>query len=238
VPPKYRDLYAGVSFDSVHWEPAAANATAPKAVLQNMVASIRKAAASVTALDDQIQPLIDKLDQRGLRDETLIVFTGTCGALLGRHGLWGNGDASDPPNMYDEAINVPLIWQWQGRTPPEAVRPELVSSYDLFSSLCAVTRAYPDTNGLAYPGRSYLPAAVNYPFPKKHPWINRCFAEYGRTRMVRDKVFKLVLREGGPDELYDTVRDPGEKANHYPAAEFLTVRNALTKALDAWSKEF
>jgi hypothetical protein len=56
--------------------------------------------------------------------------------------------------------------------------------------------------------------------------------------MVRDKVFKLVLREGGPDELYDTVRDPGEKANHYPAAEFLTVRNALTKALDAWSKEF
>ncbi len=238
VDSRYTDLYKDVSFDSIGWEPAAANATASKDVLKNLVAAIRAAAARVTALDDLIQPLIKKLDQRGLRDETVIVFTATCGSMLGRHGLWGDGRASNPPTMFDEVVRVPVIWQWQGHIPPEAIRPELVRSFDLFPTVCDLTRTTSPAAAAGGPGRSYRLAVVNEPFPKKHPWQNLGFGEYGKMRMVRDKTYKLVLRDGGPNELYDVLHDSGEKVNQYTNTQFLSARDGLTKTLDDWSKTY
>ncbi len=237
VAQKYTDMYRGVSFDSIGWEPAAPNATASKALLKDMVGAIRGAAAAVTALDDEVQRLVKKLDERGLRDDTLIVFTATCGSMLGRHGLWGDGRASDPPNMFDEVVHVPAIWQWGRSIPPESVRPELVRSFDLFPAICEMTgSAAPAASNL--PGRSYLPAIVNEPFPKKRPWTGLAFGEFGTVRMVRDRTYKLVLRDGGPNELYDLLHDAGEKVNQYAGAQFMNVRDALTQALDGWSKQF
>jgi arylsulfatase A-like enzyme len=233
---KYTDMYRGVSFDSIGWEPAASNATASKAILNDMVGAIRAAAASVTALDDEVQRLVGKLDDRGLRDDTLIVFTATCGSLLGRHGLWGDGRASDPPNMFDETVRVPAIWQWGRRVPPESVRPELVRSFDLFPTVCELTGAAPVAANL--PGRSYVPAIVNQPFPKKRPWAGLAFGQFGTVRMVRDRTYKLVLRASGSNELYDLLHDAGEKVNQYASTQFLNVRDGLTQALDGWSKEF
>ncbi len=236
VAQKYTDMYRAVSFDSIGWEPAASNATASKAILKDMVGAIRGAAASVTALDDEIWRLVKKLDERGLRDDTLIVFTATCGSMLGRHGLWGDGRASDPPNMFEEVVHVPAIWQWGRRVPPESVRPELVRSFDLVPTICEMTgQAAPAAN---LPGRSYVPAIVNEPFPKKRPWTGLAFGEFGTVRMVRDRTYKLVLRAGGPNELYDVLHDGGEKVNQYASTQFLNVRDGLTQALDAWSKQF
>ncbi|HEY1204878.1 MAG: sulfatase-like hydrolase/transferase [Bryobacteraceae bacterium] len=238
VAQKYTDLYRGVSFDSVGWEPAASNATATKAILKDLVGAIRGAAASVTALDDEVQRLVKKLDERGLRDDTVIVFTATCGSMLGRHGLWGDGFASNPPNMFEEVVRVPAIWQWGRRIPPGSLRPELVRSFDLFQTICELTGATPPGAAANLPGRSYLSAVVNSPFPKKLPWANLGFGELGKARMVRDKTYKLVLREGGPNELYDVEHDAGEKVNQYAGTQFLNVRDGLTQTLDGWSKQF
>lgn len=238
VAKKYTDMYRDVSFDSIGWEPAAPNATAGKAILKDLVGAVRGAAASVTALDDEIQRLIKKLDERGLRDETLIVLTATCGSMLGRHGLWGDGRASDPPNMFDEVVRVPAIWQWGRRIPPESVRPELVQSVDVFPTICELTAAAPPMSAANLPGRSYLPAILNQPFPKKLPWPNLGFGEFGKARMARDRSYKLVLREGGPNELYDVIHDPGEKLSQYAGTQFINVRDALTQALEGWSKQF
>jgi arylsulfatase A-like enzyme len=238
VEQKYTDMYRSVAFDSVGWEPAASNATASKDVLKDMVGAIRGAAASVTALDDEIWRLVKKLDERGLRDDTLIVFTATCGSMLGRHGLWGDGRASDPPNMFDEVVHVPAIWQWGRRIPPESVRPELVRSFDLVPTICEMTGQPAPAAGANLPGRSYVPAVVNEPFPKKHPWAGLAFGEFGTVRMVRDGTYKLVLREGGPNELFDVLHDAGEKVNQYASTQFLNVRDGLTQALEGWSKQF
>jgi arylsulfatase A-like enzyme len=238
VAAKYTEAYKGVSFDSVGWDHAAPNATAAKETLKDMVGSIRSAAARVTALDDEVQRLVKKVDERGLRDETLIVFTATCGSLLGRHGLWGDGLASDPPNMFDEVLQVPVIWQWQGHIPPEAIRPELVRSFDFFPTVCELTHTAPPAASTTYPGRSYRPAVVNEPFPKKHPWSNILYGEFDKARMVRDKTYKLVLRDGGPNELYDVIHDTGEKANLYANTQYLGVRDGLTQTLETWSKQF
>lgn len=234
-PQKYYDLYANANFASFGVSPVAANALREKEMMSDIVGNIRRCAASVTALDDQIPVLQKKIFDKGLFDNTIFIFTSDNGYLLGRHGLWSKGLASDPINMYEESIGVPMIWNWPGRIPIESIRPELVSLYDLVPAIAEATGVTPPAGG-KLPGRSYLAAATNRPFPKKQPWKDVVFGQFRNTEMVRDKYYKLVVRnEGeGPNELYDLRSDPRERLNLYENPSFVTVRQALTADLTAW----
>ena len=238
IPAKYREMYAKTPFDAIGWEPAAPHAARDKDALASAVSNIRRCAAAVTAFDAEIPPLVARLDQRGLRNNTLIVLTSASGFLLGRHGLWSDGLASDPVNMYEEVVATPMIWNWQGQIPVEAARPELVSASDFLPTLCELTGVAPP-RGRDLPGRSYLPAVFNQPFPKKQPWRNLVFAEFQGVEMARDTRYKLVLRNQGkgPNELFDLRADPREKLNQYANPAFVTVRDRLAAELDAWRKK-
>jgi Arylsulfatase A and related enzymes len=234
---KHVDMYANTKFDSIGWERPAANAARDKELLADPVANLRKAAAAVSALDDQIPGLLRKLQERGLRDNTLVIFTSLNGALLGRHGLWSDGLASDPINMYEEVIGVPAIWSWPGKIPAEAMTPELVSSCDLAPSLIELTGAGTPP-GKPLCGRSYVPLATRQRLPKKQPWRNIVFAEYRNHAMVRDTRYKLILRNDGkgPNELFDLSTDAREKINRHDDPQFVTVRDGLARELAAWRR--
>ncbi len=238
-PQKYYDMYANSDFKQSGWLPAAPNALREKEMLKDTVGNIRRAAASVTALDDQIPALLARLKQRGLRDNTLVIFTGDNGYLLGRHGLWSKGLASDPINMYEEVVQVPMIWHWPGRVPVEAARPELVSFYDFLPSICEVTGTAPPS-GRNLCGRSYASLAQGRPLPRRQPWNELVFGYFRNTAMARDPRFKLVIRnEGkGPNELYALRMDPGEERNVYSNPEYITVRDRLRSQLDGWLKKY
>lgn len=237
-PQRYYDLYAQTKFDTIGWAPGAPNALRGKEYLSDPVGNLRKCAASITALDDQIPPLLAKVEERGFRDNTLVVFVGSNGYLLGRHGLWTGGLASDPVNMYEEVVKVPMIWNWPGRSPAEASRPELVSLYDVVPTLCAAA----ETNGPAKNlcGRSFLPIATGGAFPKRQPWRNQVYAVCRNTAMTRDARYKVVQRDDGkgPNELYDLGVDPREKTNQYDNPQFLTVRDRLGRDLQNWRTRY
>jgi arylsulfatase A-like enzyme len=236
-PQRYYDLYAKTNFETFGWEPAAPNALREKELLKDTVGNLRRCAASVTALDDQIPALLKKLDERKLRGDTLVVFTGDNGYLLGRHGLWSKGLASDPINMYEEAMQVPMIWHWLGKVAPQAVRSDLISFYDFFPTICELT-------GLSAPagrnltGRSYLPVAMGRPLPRNQPWPTTVFGHFRNTEMGRDTRFKVILRDQGkgPGELYDLREDPRERTNLYDNPGYVTVRERLSKAVEDWRK--
>jgi arylsulfatase A-like enzyme len=238
IPQKYLDMYAGQKFPTNSVEPAAPNARAGKEMLADRVANWRKVAAGVTALDDRLGALLTRIYQKQLIDRTLVIFAATCGALLGRRGLWDGGDASDPVNMFDEVVRAPMVWNWPGRVPAQATPVELVSAYDLLPTLCgAVGAETPDRNLC---GRSYLPLATGKLFPKKQPWRTTVFAEYRNTDMARDARYKLVLRnEGkGPNELYDLPADPAERVNQAENEQYLGVKNSLGALLAKWKQQF
>jgi arylsulfatase A-like enzyme len=238
-PQKYYDMYAQTKFETVGWEPPAPNALREKQMLGDIVGNLRKAAAATSALDDQIPALLDRLRQRALLDNTLVLFCGDNGYLLGRHGLWSKGLASDPINMYEEVMQVPMIWSWPGKVPPEGVRPELVSFYDVLPSLCEVAGA-PLPNGRNLCGRSYAGLAMNRPQPRNASWRNLVFGHFRDTEMARDNRYKLVVRNGGkgPNELYDVRSDPREKTNQYENPQFVTVRERLAKELADWRQQY
>jgi len=238
-PLKYYEMYAKSNFDGFGIQPPAANALREKEYLQNPVENIRKCAAAVTALDDQILILRRKLTEKGLTDSTLVIFTGDNGFLLGRHGLWSKGLASDPPNMFEEVMATPMIWNWPGKVPVQGVRPEVISVYDFLPSVCDAVGIDPPS-GRNLPGRSYLFAATNRALPKGQSWRDLVFGQFRNTEMARDNRFKLILRnEGeGPNELYDIRSDPRERTNQIENPSYITVRDRLSKEITDWRKKY
>jgi arylsulfatase A-like enzyme len=236
---KHLEMYAGVKFDSFNYEPMARNAARDKEMFKDFLGNARKCAAATTALDEQVAALIEKVRQRRLLDNTLVIFTSDTGLLLGQHGLWGRGLASDPINMYEQAIAVPMIWSWLGKIPPTNSRPELVSSYDLLPTLCEATGSAQPT-GRDLCGRSYLPLALGQKMPKKEPWRNLVFGEYRNTEMVRDPRYKLVVRDGGkgPNEFFDLTADPRERVNQYDNPQYVSMRDRLAGELAGRRKKY
>lgn len=237
-PQKYYDMYSKTSFETVGYEPAAPNALREKDMLKDTVGNLRRAAAATTALDDQIPILLKKLRERGLWDNTIILFAGDNGYLLGRHGLWSKGLASDPINMYEEVMRVPLMISWPGRVPPDAVAPEMVSFYDVFPTLCEATGvAVPAGRNLC--GRSFFKVLKREPLNKKERWRNLVFGEFRNTEMARDSRYKVVVRDGGkgPNEMYDLIADPREKTNLWDNAQYVSVRETLVKELGQWRQK-
>ncbi|MGD0500824.1 MAG: sulfatase-like hydrolase/transferase [Bryobacteraceae bacterium] len=237
VAQKYLDMYVAAGFESEFpADPPAANARRGKEMLPHLLASLRRVAAAITAVDDGVGSIVAKLTERKLLDDTLIVFTSPCGSLYGHHGLWDSGEASDPVNMYQESVATPMIWSWPVRLAPQTTRPESVSACDFVPAICEFASAPPPKGGLC--GRSYVPLLTNTPLPKKQPWRNVVYSHLESTDMVRDSRFKLVLRDGGkgPNEIYDLQTDPHERTNGYDDGGFTTIRNDLTAQLAAWKK--
>ena len=238
-PKKFLEMYQDSRFESFRVQPPAANSSREPEFVNDALGSMRKCAAAITALDAQIPVLQGKLLEKGFFENTIFIFTSDTGFLLGRHGLWGAGHASNPVNMYEESIKVPMIWQWPGRIPVHAARPEMISHYDFLPALC-------DAAGVKAPagrnlcGRSYLPLVTNRPLPRKQPWQELVFGQLRYAHMVRDNYFKLVLRRdgAGPNELFDVRKDPLERVNLYEDPGFVTVRDKLAKVLSAWREKY
>jgi arylsulfatase A len=238
VPQQYLDMYAREPFDGYAPDLPAAGAADGKEMLRNILGNVRKAAAGVTALDDNVKTVLDKLRARGLTNSTLVVFTSAAGGLWGRHGLWDSAGASDPPNMYDEAVATPMFWSWPGHIPAVAHRPELVSAYDFVPSVCDLLSLEVPQRNLC--GRSYTALVQVKELPKKSPWRMTVCAHSGNTDMSREPRYKLVSRNDakGPNELYDLVTDPTEKENQAENQQYLTIHKELADILDKWKKDY
>jgi arylsulfatase A-like enzyme len=91
--------------------------------------------ALITGVDHNVGRIARRLEELGLRDDTLLVFAADQGWNAGQHGVWGKGNATIPFNMYEESIRVPLIWNQPGRIAAGQVLSPLVSSYDFFPTI-------------------------------------------------------------------------------------------------------
>ena len=238
IPKKYLDQYAAQPFANYSEEPTAPNAREGKEMLANRIASLRKVAAGITALDDQVQSLLAKIYEKQWVDQTLVIFTSACGSLYGRHGLWDSGDASEPPNMYDEVMKTPMLWSWPGHVPALATQVELVSAYDLLPTLCDLLEIDLPERNLC--GRSYKYMATGKRLPKKQTWRSTVFGHYKNTEMSRAERYKLIRRNDGkgPNELYDVVADPAEYTNQADNDQYVSVKNTLAGELADWKRRY
>jgi arylsulfatase A-like enzyme len=80
--------------------------------------------ACVAAVDENVGRLLDFLDQAGLAEDTIVIYTSDQGFFLGEHGFY------DKRLMYEPCMTTPLIVRWPGHTRPNSVNTDMVLNID------------------------------------------------------------------------------------------------------------
>ena len=205
--------------------------------------------ASVSSVDRNVGRLLAKLDQWRLTKRTVVIFTSDHGYMIGQHGLWHKGNAAwlaegrkgFRPNMFDDAIRVPLLVCWPGVVAPGTTINRVVSNLDLLPTILEMSGFRAPTN-LEIRGSSVVPLLRGQ---EAGSWDDTLFGQYdmhhyqvARMRMVRTPEWKLVrhFEPNGQDEFYHLAQDPGETRDLGTSTEpkHHSERAALARRLEAW----
>ena len=192
--------------------------------------------AAVTAMDEAIGRVLERLRAHGMGDDTVVVFLSDNGFSCGQHGFWGKGNGTFPMNMYDESVMVPFIVAGPGVRSQGAVRDELLSAYDLPATLLDLLGLDPAPFE-GGPGRSFAPAlrGESTAVPERPVVVH---SEYGPVRMIRTAERKYVHRHPyGPHELYDLIADPRERVNLADDPAHADELARMRQMLHAWFTE-
>jgi arylsulfatase A-like enzyme len=198
-------------------------------IINNPV-SIRGYASAVSGVDDGVGTLMAALDDLGLREDTIVIYTSDQGLCGGHHGMWGMGDHSRPIHTYEEAVHIPMIFSQPGRILEGRVFEGRTCNYDFFQSLIDFIGV--DIDVPKSPGRSFAACLDGKTLPD---WDGCIFHEFENTRMVRTDRWKYTWRNpAGPNELYDMENDPGERENKAGDVEWSEVERDLRGRIAAF----
>lgn len=177
-------------------------------------------ASMVAALDENVGRLMAKLDELGLGDDTIVVFTSDNGGLSafgGKNGRKKGGTSNLPLRagkgwLYEGGIRVPLLIRAPGVTAAGTARGQPVVSTDLVPTLLELAGI--DAQGAVFDGKNLVPLlkggdldrdAIYFYFPHYHA------SGSVPSAAVRAGDWKLVhFFETGTSELYRLNDDPGE----------------------------
>jgi arylsulfatase A-like enzyme len=180
--------------------------------------------ALIAGVDRNVGRVLAKLAELGMREDTLVIFTADQGWSAGHHGVWGKGNGTIPFNLYEEAIQVPLIWNQPGRIAAGMRPTPMVSSYDYFPTILEYLGVPTPAEDKRRVGRSY----AQFLKGETPAWTNRLYFEYAHMRGMRTETLKYLERaEGWPAELYDLEADPRETHNLLEDAAYQDRRKLL-----------
>jgi arylsulfatase A-like enzyme len=188
--------------------------------------------ASIAYVDYCVGQILASLEQLGLAENTIVIYTSDHGDLMGDHGLLFKG-----PCPYNGVLQLPLIWKVPGLTNQGSVSDSLVSSID-----------YPKTilNLLGIKERHQPPDMQGYDITPilKNPESrirDCCFIENdeeigpleARLRHLITEDYKLTVYESTPEfgDIYDRKNDPYELNNLWYDDDFKEKRFELLDKL-------
>ena len=234
-PKEYTDLYNDCAFETCQMDGEHKDSIyLTKEVLKNLKENQKGYYGATTAMDYNIGRILDLLDELNIREDTLLVFMSDNGFSCGHHGFWGKGNATFPINMYESSVKVPCIISHKGRIPEGRVSSDLVSAYDFMPTLLEYW-GMEFKSEVDLPGRSFEPVLRGEELPKDRAVV--VMDEYGPNRMIRGERYKFIKRYPyGPHEMYDLLKDPGEKNNLMEKAtdESTELANKLDYELEKW----
>lgn len=183
-----------------------------------------------TFVDRQLGRVLDALDEAGLSENTIVIYTSDHGEQLGEHGMWWKH------TFYEGSVGVPMVLAGPG-VPRGRVVNEHVSLLDVGPTLLdlAGAPALPEASGRSF--RCLLEGDPS-------AWPNEVFAEnYWSSasdqvhHMVRRGPWKLNRYPGHEPQLFNLKDDPNELRDRAQDASCAEVRRELAARLDAWRGE-
>jgi len=169
----------------------------------------------VASLDDNIGRMLAYLEESGLGENTIVIYSSDQGWYLGEHGWY------DKRWMYEESLTMPLIVSWPGVVPAGSVNDDLVSNVD-FAQTFLDMAGLADRTPADMQGRSLVPLLEGrtpddwrrsfyyhyYEFPGTHHVARHCGVRTDRYKLIH----YYQLNEW---EFFDLETDPNELTSRY-----------------------
>ena len=204
---------------------------------------IAKFYGMIENIDTNMGRLLAKLDDWGLADDTLVVFTTDNGTATGE-AVFNAGMRGRKGSPYRGGTRVPSFWRWQGNLPGGMDVASPLAHIDVLPTLCDVAGAgVPEDVAGKIEGRSFalLLRGARIAWPDRPlvthvgRWDRGQAAESAyRNCRIREGRWSLVNVKNRPDswELYDIAADPGEQLD--VAHEHPDVVARLVAEYDRW----
>jgi len=185
---------------------------------------------TISSIDDNVGRILDYLDESGLAENTIVIYTSDQGFYLGEHGWF------DKRFIYDESFKTPLLVRWPGEVKPGTRNTEMVQNLDFAPTLLQAA-------GIEVPsdmqGESLLPLLKGNEDSWDREAVYYHYYEYPAVHMVKrhygivTEEFKLVHFYYDVDEweLYDRLNDGQEMNNVYNDPAYQEVVEKLTSQL-------
>lgn len=218
--------------------------------------------AQTTLVDAAGGLILDTLDELGIADNTLVLWTTDHGDAVASHG----GHFDKRSYLPEEMTRIPFVLRWPDRVAPEQVRRELVGQVDVFPTVldaAGVSVAGEEGSGVGAAGAraagagaagvgaagvgapgevdgvSLLPWLCDGVRSTRQEMVTETFGHgedlIGRA-MVTDR-YKYVLYEGIGEEFYDLLTDPYELRNLVHEPEFEELLIQMRDRLRRWRRE-
>jgi len=185
----------------------------------------------IAGVDENVGRVLDYLDEKGLTENTLVVYTSDQGFYLGEHGWF------DKRFIYDESFKTPLLVRWPGVIRPGTSNDQMVQNLDFAQTIL-------EAAGISCPsdmqGESLIPLfkgedenwdrdAVYYHY-YEYPGVHAVKRHYG----IVTREYKLAHFYYDVDEweLYDRLKDPMEMKNVFSDPAYAEIVEELKIKLD------
>jgi arylsulfatase A len=178
----------------------------------------------VNYMDKTVGRLVAALDELGLRENTIICFTGDNGTDRSVFSKLGNVTVQGGKGTVTEfGTHVPFIVSWKGTIKPGQVKSDLIDFSDVVPTLAELGSA--KIPAVKLDGKSFARQLTTDSAPARD-WV---FSQLARKKLIRDQRF--MLHDDG--SIYDIAADPFEKNNLADSkdAEVIAAKARLEKVL-------
>ncbi|WP_258103409.1 sulfatase [Marinoscillum sp. MHG1-6] len=193
--------------------------------------------ACVRSVDDQIGRVLDYLDEKGLAENTIVIYTSDQGFYLGDHGWY------DKRFMYEPSLRMPFIMRYPGVIPAASVNHDLITNVDFAPTLLdfAGIPSPDEVQGKSFranliEGRNSDWREATYYHYYEYPFWHHVQPHYG----IRNERYKLIHFYYDIDiwEFYDLKQDPDELNNVYGNPEYADLIDQLKSELQKLQQQY
>jgi len=203
---------------------------------QNNLPRIRNYFSQISYMDDGVGRVMQTLQELGLEDDTIVIFTADHGISMGRNGVWGVSPYAFPAVGYRQCFNIPMIVRHTNHIAPLQESNLMVMQTDWFRTLLD----YIGLNEIEIedsPGKSLAPLLEGRPISDS---FDAVFYEQEEMRAIRTERWAYFKYFPGSDkfkfkdELYDLAHDPSEDHNVASDPSNADVISELSERVDTF----
>ncbi|MCA0932472.1 arylsulfatase [Lutimonas saemankumensis] len=220
IPEKYMEKYRGDLLPELNFKGVDEGPTFKKGGYGSQKESHAAFAAIINHLDNQVGEIMKKLEELGIAENTIVIFTSDNGPhreggadpdYFDSNGIY-KGYKRD---LYEGGVHVPMIARWPQKIKAGSSTNHISAFWDVMPTFAEIIGKNLDEN---IDGISFLPTLTNQGKQAQHEYLYWEFHEKGGRIAIRKGKWKgvkynVLKKPKQTIELYDLKADPGETEN-------------------------